>query len=174
VVEDPDYTPLDEEHKKARRAATTRIADVQTAKRFRQPRDLNRLMILLSTVVGVIMIVATTIAVYSFVVVLRQQKDLKDEQEDSVVNRKTTSDAFCSKLNGTIRSSQAQVDTLNSLILQSVRASRAFEETYKSLGFPDYATRLKNAERQTDALARRKPHEIDCRALADSIQRAAR
>lgn len=170
----PEYDPMDDEHREGRRRSVDRMVDVETAKRHQQPRDVSLFLIVLAVLVGTVSVVSTTLAVWSFVGLQRQQNDLKNAATRQAVSRKATSDLICKKINGNVRASQAQVDTLNDLIMRSVKASRAFEKTYVSLGLPDYKHRLADAERQTARLASKKPHGIDCEQLADDIRRAAK
>lgn len=174
MVENPDYEPMDRAHRDARRASVDRMAAVEAAKRHRQPRDLTRLIVLLAVIVGLVTVTSTSIAVYSLVRLDAQQTQLADQQARTTANRRATSDVICDKLNDAVRAAQRNVDTLNGLIIASVKASRAFEDTYTRLGLPGYEQRLKDARRQTGDLARTKPHGIDCGQLAESITAAAR
>lgn len=150
------------------------MAEVETAKRYRPPRDTNTLIVLLAMIAGIVVVVTTSIAVWSFVHVLRQQHDLKVQAARQLVSRKATSDEICKKLNDTVRAAGANVDALNKLILDSVRQSKSFESVYVRLGLPSYAERLKEAEKQTRLLASKKPKGIDCERLADTIAAAGR
>ncbi|WP_297775071.1 hypothetical protein [Mycobacterium sp.] len=165
---------MDDAHKQARQDSVDRLADVRGAKRVRQPRDLTRLLLLMAVVCSFVMVGATITAVWSLLELHDQQRQLRQQQRSTTVNRKATSDTICKALNANIKAARTQVDTLNGLILGSVRASRAFEDTYRRLGFPDYAHRLANAKQQAAKLAARKPHGISCEQLSSAITRAAR
>jgi hypothetical protein len=174
VVENPEYEPMDERHKRARSESVDRMADVRASKRYQRPRDLFGVLLALAVVCSIVMVGSTITAVWSLTRLHDQQEQLAAAQRSTTKSRKASSDTICAKLNATIDASRAQTDTLNGLILQSVRASRAFEDTYKRLGFPDYAQRLANAKRQTGALAAREPHTINCAELSRAITAAAR
>lgn len=173
MVENPNYDPMDEDHRAFRRRAIDRVADVEGAKRHQQPRDLTRLIVVMAVLVGTVSAVSTAIAVYSLVRLDAQQAELVRQQHRTAINRKATSDLLCGKLNDSIHASQANTDTLGRLIIEGVKASRAFERTYTHLGLPDYPARLKMAHDQVRQLKATKPKGIDCAGLAASIKRAA-
>lgn len=174
MVENPGYDPLDDKHRQARREGIERMADVETSRRHLPPRDLNRILLVLTVICGLVMVTSTPIAVWSVVRLSQQQKALDRQQDSTTTSRKATSDVLCGKLNDVVGAAQDQTDTLNDLILASVRGSRALEDTYTQLGFPDYAHRLADAKRQTAQLAAKKPRAIDCGRLSDAITAASK
>lgn len=172
MVENPDYNPMDDEHRAARRQTVGRMSDVATAKRHQQPRDITRFIVLLAAVIGVLLVSSTSIAVYSLVRLDVQQGELLAQQKRSANSRQATSNLICAKINDAIHAAQRNTDTLGGLVIDSVKASHAFEYAYKQLGLPDYASRLKLAREQVAKLKATKPHGINCPALLADIRRA--
>lgn len=174
MVENPDYNPMDDEHRAARRQTVDRMSDVATAKRHQQPRDITRFIVLLATVIGVLLVSSTSIAVYSLVRLNSQQGQILAQQKRSAASRQATSNLICAKINDAIHAAQRNTNTLGDLIMDGVKSSRPFENVYHQLGLPDYAARLKLAQQQVAKLKATKPDGINCPALLEDIRRAAR
>lgn len=155
MVEQPKYEPRDES------------PETQGyGRRHRQPKDLTRLVLVLSCIVGVLCVSSVGIAVYSIV-------KLKAQADNSTKSRQVTSEAFCDQLNTIVIASRANANFIADILVKSAQQSRSFEPVLKRLGIPipPYRDRLAAAEAQRHTLAQLKPKTVNCDGLAGRIER---
>jgi hypothetical protein len=131
------------------------------------------------------MIVATIIATIALAVVLGSQGTLRDTQHKQHVQqgqiagivvgqekqRIEVTGQFCRQLNRNAVAANQNTKTLNGLILQSVKQSKAFEQVYRRFGFPPYAKRLRQAQTITRRFNRHLVPVLDCDKIVARIRR---
>lgn len=99
-----------------------------------------------------------------------QQHHLSAFQHRSQVSREETLRAVCTAINQNAVLGNRQTDYLKAIILTSVKQSRPFEKVYRRFGLPDYAARLKEAEKTASGLEQRKVPALDCGALIRKVE----
>lgn len=131
------------------------------------------------------MILATIIATVALAVVLNSQGQIRATQDRQRVQqtqigsiviaqqkqRAEVTGDFCRQLNRNARASNQNTETLNGLIVQSVKESKAFEQVYRRFGFPPYATRLRQAQSIVRRFRRHFVPILNCRKIVRAVQR---
>jgi hypothetical protein len=89
----------------------------------------------------------------------------------SSTSRKATSSAVCQAVNKNAHANNGQTKYLKSIIIQSVKDSHQFEATYRQLGLPSYAQRMRQAKVIARKLDRFDVKDLNCEELARKIER---
>jgi hypothetical protein len=122
------------------------------------------------TLALVVSAVALALVVSALVSVRNQQHHLASFQRRSPVSREETLREVCKEINVNAVVGNRQTDYLKAIILTSVQQSRPFEKVYRQFGLPDYADRLKEAQKTAAGLEQRKVPVLDCGALIRRVE----
>lgn len=128
--------------------------------------------------------IATTIAAIPLYMVLDAQSTIRDQattnqaQQQQIsdllhriqLNRAESTGTFCRTVNANGRANNRQTAALESIIIQSTKASRPFENVYRQFGLPPYKERLRQARRLAGKLDSAKVVILDCKAQVKQIQ----
>lgn len=124
------------------------------------------------------MIVAICVAMIPLLMILDQQGKIRRQQNQIAglvtevqLSRRTTTVAFCRSINKNALASNRTTDVITSFVLDSTRASKAFERVYRQLGLPPYKVRLQQSKRLAHDLVKQKLPVIDCDRIARDIDR---
>jgi hypothetical protein len=101
----------------------------------------------------------------------RQQNQIAGLVTQVQLSRRTTTVAFCRSINKNALASNRTTDVITSFVLDSTRASKAFERVYRQLGLPPYKVRLQQSKRLAHDLVKQKLPVIDCDKIARDIDR---
>lgn len=122
--------------------------------------------------------VATLIAMIPVLMLIDQQSKVRTQQtqiknlyQQLQLSRRASSTQFCESINKNALANNRTTDVITNFVLESAKASKAFESTYRQLGLPPYKKRLKQSQRLVDDLVKRKVPVLDCQEIARQIDR---
>lgn len=123
-------------------------------------------------------IVAIIIALIPVLMLVNQQGKLRRQQSQITtlysqlqLSRRATTVRFCASINKNALASNRTTDVITSFVLDSTRASKAFERVYRELGLPPYRVRLQQSKALAHDLVKQKLPVIDCTGIAKQIDR---
>jgi hypothetical protein len=146
----------------------------QPVRRFRTPTSLTRLILVLSVVVAMVAVTGAAVASYSVVRLAVQQHQINQILDQTARNRTANTRRICVAINRNAASSNAQAAVIQELIVAGARDSGAFEDLYRSHGFPNYNARVRAAERVAAKVKKRNLPIINCTTLIQSIMASSR
>lgn len=121
--------------------------------------------------VQIALVVALAVCAIPVYLLLDAQADLRNSQAELrgavqtiQTNRIAVTKDICAQLDRNARTSNAQLDLFKGIIVGSVKQSRPFEKTYRTLGLPRYKLRLKSAKKTAKKIDMLKLPLPNCRA----------